>query len=371
MIDPGTVPTLDPNPLPAPYWVFRLLLVVTFYLHILAMNFMLGGTALALMARWQRKSNPFGSRLFFDIAKRIPSLMAATISLGIAPLLFVQVLYGQYFYTSSILMAWPWFLVIAFVTAAYYGFYFVSYRGERRPLVAARVMLFSFTLVLLIGFIYTNNLTLSQVPSRWAQKYLSSASGWNLNLTEPTLLPRYLHFMTAAVAVGGILLVLIAWTKWKETEYARFIFQLGGKAFLYATMTQILVGIWFLFSLPGKLRMLFLGDNILATSLLSFGIAGAVASIMVMSRALKKDNVRLAGIAVSIITGLVILSMSVMRDLLRTAYLKPYSGSHEFAVRTQWSPFLLFLCLFVAGVVLWFVMLKRYGFFPRAGATDR
>ena len=33
------IPSLDPIPLPAPYWVFKLLLVVTFTLHILAMNF--------------------------------------------------------------------------------------------------------------------------------------------------------------------------------------------------------------------------------------------------------------------------------------------------------------------------------------------
>ena len=27
-------------------------------------------------------------------------------------------------------MAWPWFLVLVLLTLAYYGFYFVSYRGR-------------------------------------------------------------------------------------------------------------------------------------------------------------------------------------------------------------------------------------------------
>jgi hypothetical protein len=360
------VPTPDPNPLPAPFWVFKLLLVVTFYLHILAMNFMLGGAALALLARWRQKGNQFGSRIFFDVAKKVPILMAATISLGIAPLLFVQVLYGQYFYTSSILMAWPWFLVLVFLIAAYYGFYFVSYRGERRPRAAGRVMLFSTTLVLIIGFIYTNNLTLSQVPAHWAQKYFSSTAGWDLNLSEPTLLPRYLHFMTAAVAVSGLYLVLIAWTKWKQDqEYARAIFQLGGKAFLYATMAQFVIGFWFLFSLPKALRMVFMGADPLTTSLLCFGIVGALVSIFLMSAALKKGNIRLAALGVTGITALVVLAMSVMRELLRMAYLKPYYNPRQFAVQTQWSPFLLFLALFVAGVFFWFVLLKRYGLFSR------
>jgi hypothetical protein len=360
------VPTPDPNPLPAPFWVFKLLLVVTFYLHILAMNFMLGGAALALLARWRQKGNQFGSRIFFDVAKKVPILMAATISLGIAPLLFVQVLYGQYFYTSSILMAWPWFLVLVFLIATYYGFYFVSYRGERRPRAAGRVMLFSTTLVLIIGFIYTNNLTLSQVPAHWAQKYFSSTAGWDLNLSEPTLLPRYLHFMTAAVAVSGLYLVLIAWTKWKQDqEYARAIFQLGGKAFLYATMAQFVIGFWFLFSLPKALRMVFMGADPLTTGLLCFGIVGALVSIFLMSAALKKGNIRLAALGVTGITALVVLAMSVMRELLRMAYLKPYYNPRQFAVQTQWSPFLLFLALFVAGVFFWFVLLKRYGLFSR------
>ena len=48
MMPPDAIPVLDPNPLPAPYWVFKLLLIVTFFLHILAMNFMLGGESL----RW-------------------------------------------------------------------------------------------------------------------------------------------------------------------------------------------------------------------------------------------------------------------------------------------------------------------------------
>ena len=372
MIDPNMVPTLDPNPLPAPYWVFKLVLIVTFFLHILAMNCMLGGAALALMARWRRGTNQYGNRIFFDVAKKVPVLLAATISLGIAPLLFVQVLYGQYFYTSSILLAWPWFLVIVFLIAAYYGFYFVSYRGERRPRATGRVMLFSTTLVLLIGFIYTNNITLGLVPSRWAQKYFSGASGWHLNLSESTLFPRYLHFMTAAIAVGGLLLVLIAWAKWKQdSEYARAVFQFGGKAFMYATMVQFVIGFWFLFSLPRDLRMLFMGANTLATSLLGFGILGALASIYLMSDALRKDNVRHAAIAVSTITVLIVLTMSVMRDILRDAYLKPWFHPQEFAVKTQWSPLLLFLGLFLAGVVLWIVMLMRYGFFTKAKAANR
>jgi hypothetical protein len=361
-MEPNLIPTLDPNPLPAPYWVFKLLLVVTFFLHILAMNFMLGGAVLALVAKWRSKNRETNNRVFFDVVKKLPSFLPATITLGIAPLLFVQVLYGQFFYTSSIIVAWPWFLVLVFLTVAYYGFYYVSFQGGQNPGKAGSVMLLSVVLIFLIGFVYSNNLTLSQTPSRWGAKYFANPAGWNLNLSEPTLIPRFLHFFTAAIAVGGLLLVFIALARWKrDTEYARHIFQFGGKAFMYATMAQFVVGTWFLTSIPRDLRMLFLGDNALATVLLVVGVGGAIGAIFLMSEALRRENVRLAAYYVSGITGIVIFSMSVMRDMLRDAYLKPYFHPEQFVVNTQWSVFPLFLVLFVAGVILWFVMLKRYG----------
>ena len=355
------IPTLDPNPLPAPYWVFKLLLLVTFALHILAMNLMLGGGAMALLARRAKSDN--GKRLFSDIARKLPTLLAGTISIGIAPLLFLQVLYGQFFYTSSIIMAWPWFLVLPLVIVAYYGFYYVSFHSTNGAGNAGRVLLFSVALVCLVGFIYSNTMTLGQTPARWAAKYFATPGGWNLNLSEPTLIPRFLHFFISAIAVGGLLLVFLAWAKWKsENAYARYVLQFGGKAFMFATMAQFLVGFWFMGSLPRELIMLFMGGNKPATVLLIVGFLGAMIAIFLMSDALRKENIRVAAVYVSSLTALVVVGMVEIRSLLRDAYLKPYLRPDHFAVRTQWSVFSLFLVLFVGGVMLWFVMLARYKF---------
>jgi hypothetical protein len=353
---------LDPIPLPAPYWVFKLLLAVTFTLHILAMNFMLGGMALALASRWSG-SRERANRLFTDVATKLPALLPAAVTLGVAPLLFLQVMYGQFFYTSSVLIAWPWFLALVMLMLAYYGVYYVSARTHRQAGSGRGVLLASFLLVTVIGFLFSNNLTLSQTPSAWAGKYFADPSGWNLNLLEPTLLPRYLHFFTAAVAAGGLLLMLVAYFKREsDRDYRRYVSRFGGRAFEFATMAQFPIGLWFLVSLPPGQRMLFLGDNGLATALLAAGIAGAAATVLVVERALRQDNYLLGAIGGTGITALVVLAMAVMRDILRDDYLKPYFHPERFVVQTQWTVLPLFLAVFLGGVALWAVMLWRYPF---------
>jgi hypothetical protein len=364
MIDPSIVPIVDPNPLPAPYWLFKLLLLVTFTLHIIAMNFMLGGAFLAVVARFTSKGKEFRNRIFLDLAKKVPVFLAATITIGIAPLLFVQAIYGQYFYTSTILIAWPWFLLLVLLCIAYYGFYYVVYNGERRPGAAGIVLFVSLVLVLIVGFIQSTNVTLMQTPTHWAAKYFASPTGWSNNLSDPTLIPRYLHFVTSAIAVGGILLVLLALARWKsDREYANYLFQYGGKSFMYATMAQFVIGSWFLISIPRNFRMIFMGDSPLASVLFIVGILGTVAAIFLMSDALRKQNIRVAAYGVSGLLAVVIITMIIMRDILRDAYLEPYFHPHEFAVKTQWAVLPIFLVLFLGGVALWLRMLQRYGLF--------
>ena len=44
------IPALDPAPLPGPPWLFHVLWVLTFFIHLLFVNTVLGGTLLAAFA---------------------------------------------------------------------------------------------------------------------------------------------------------------------------------------------------------------------------------------------------------------------------------------------------------------------------------
>ena len=107
---PLVIPNPDPVGLPAPAWLLQVLLLLTFVLHLLAMNFLVGGVVFMGLAFRRGKKSPFFATLGDRLSKALPPTMAMTITLGIAPLLFLQVLYGQAYYTTSALIAWLWFV---------------------------------------------------------------------------------------------------------------------------------------------------------------------------------------------------------------------------------------------------------------------
>jgi hypothetical protein len=363
------VPLTDPVALSAPLWLLSGLLLLTFLLHLLAMNCLVGGSMIAVVSRF-RTASSLHRRLGSDLAARMPSFLAATITLGIAPLLFVQVLYGQFFYTSSVLIAWPWFSVIILLTLAYYGSYAVAFRATENRSVTRWIGVASLLLLLLIGFIYTNNFTLMLTPETWRAKYLGNPSGVNLNLSEAMLLPRFLHTLVAAAAVGGLLVVVVGLFRWnRERDYARFLLRHGAYWFIGATMLQFVVGLLFMISLPRERMMLFLGSHTSATVLFSISIVAAIAAVFAMLTAIRQRSPHRMVIVSLVLTAVVMVAMDLMRDVLRGAYLAPYLQTSNLTVEPRWGVIALFLVLFSAALVLWAVMLKKY-FFARLGTGN-
>ena len=204
------IPNPDPMPLPAPVWLLRLLLLLTFFLHVLFMNCLWGGSAVALVCRLRRKNSAFCCAACRTISGRLlPSVFAFTITLGVAPLLFLQVMYGQFLYTSSILIGVAWLAIIALVVLAYYGVYFLSMKGPEHQGAATAILTVVVLLLAAVAFIYSNNFTLMLAPERWVPLYRGNAGGWHLNWSEPSLLPRYLHFVLGALAVSGLGLIVM------------------------------------------------------------------------------------------------------------------------------------------------------------------
>lgn len=337
-----------PETIPVAWGWLKVLLMVLFPLHLLFMNAMLGSTIIAIYCGLRKETGSLA--LSRRLAGIIPYLVAFAVNLGVASLLFTQALYGQFFYTSSILMAVFWLSVIPLLMAAYYLLYLYDFRFDhlgKRGCIAAG---FAVLIFLAIAFIYSNNMTLMLRPTYWSG-YFANPAGTIINLADSTLWPRYLHFMIGGTAMGGLFVALYGKFIGKRApEPGGLAVAVGMRAFTLFTIVEIVNGLWFLNSLPEGLRNGFMGGD--SHSTVMFFVSVILVLGVVMAAALGSVYVT-AVLAVPLV-----YVMAILRDQLRSAYLLPFFSPDSVAVTPQYSPMIIFFFILAAGwaVVAWMLV---------------
>ena len=343
-MDPNTfIPT--PDPIPAPSWFFIILEQLLFLLHIIVINAVLGGALILLFKRIFKKEDAEIDR---SVAFRLPTLIALGINFGVAPLLFIQVVFGNLFFTSSVLMAVYWILIIPLLIIAYYGLY-INY-NSLSPLFMHVSLVIASVIILYIGFMFVNNNSLMEQPEKWSA-YLENRGGTILNISDPIFLPRYLHFIAASVAIGGLLYAIVLNVKQKKdksVDQQKIINSL--KIFAIATSIQVIIGFWFLLSVPSEFIMNFMGKDLFSTIVLLAGIAGGIGAIVFGF--LGKLN---AAVIHALLT---LIAMVITRYNLRMMYLSDNFQLSSLTLEPQYIILVLFLIILVAGLGSVFYMLK-------------
>ena len=173
------IPQPDPVPLPAPGWLLWGLLILTFFLHLVPMNLVLGGSLLGAIARVRarRGDRPHDAELAHIVVKSLPVLISMAVTMGVAALLFLQVLYGRVFFVSSVLMAWWWLGVILLLALAYYAAYLMAYREREIGPAATFIAWLIAAVIGLIALIYGNNMTMMLKPQDLPAMYAASGRG--------------------------------------------------------------------------------------------------------------------------------------------------------------------------------------------------
>ena len=168
-----------PEAIPVNWVWLQIFLVLTTFLHLLAMNIMLGSGFIALAG--PLACGDYNIPMSKSLARTVPYSLAFTINFGVAPLLFLQTLYGQFFYTSTVLMAVFWLAIPFLVIISYYLLYIYNFQfdniGHQSVLLGIPIAAF-----LTIAFIFVNNITLMQTPESWVG-YFSQRSGFLMNLS--------------------------------------------------------------------------------------------------------------------------------------------------------------------------------------------
>ena len=334
------IPTADTIPV---HWLwFQVLLIFTFFIHMILMNLLLGGS---LLTAWDLLTG----KLELRTSGSIPTLVALTVNFGVPPLLFVQVLYGHLFYSSSVMLAVPWLLVVPILILAYYGAYVFVKKSDKAPVLSKGALIFTSISLLYIAFVFVNNNTLAIQPGRWGI-YFSDPGGWNLNLGEPTLWSRYLHFVLAALAIGALgRAIAFKFSKMDDKEKQPQI-KRNLKIFGWITLIQFGVGSWFWLTMPKAVWLTFMGGSLFATALM---ISGWLLALLILHSSFT-GRITIA----MILGGLEVLVMVIVRDLARAAYLKEQFHPSQLENVKEVSPFIAFLLVFVVGVYALYYMLR-------------
>lgn len=355
----STLPHPDPLPQPAPTWLLWALLLLTFYLHLVPMNLALGGALLATVARLRGRRDPHALALAMAAAAALPSVFAATITLGVAPLLFLQVLHGRVFFGSAVLMAWPWLSVVGLLLAAYYGAYRLAHLARTAPARGLGLAALVAALLLAIAFLYSSNMSLMLRAGDFPAVTAGGASGWHWNTGDPTLLPRFLHMLLGAVAVGALGLALIGFLQRRtDPGAATWAMQFGCGWAAGATFVNTIVGSWWLLVLPRDVLLRFMGRDPAAAVALMAGVGlGMVALSLCALGWRAKDPAPAVRCGIVAMLG-TLAAMVVTRDQLRESALAQLGLAPATWVEPQWGPTLIFVTLLLVAIatIAWMVM---------------
>ncbi|MBE0585084.1 MAG: hypothetical protein IH612_15155 [Desulfofustis sp.] len=341
------VPAADT--IPVAWGWFQFFLLLTFPLHLLAMNAMLGG--LAVGVGQQFIGGAVRDRLAHRLAIALPLVIAFAVNFGVAPLLFLQVLYGQFMYTSSILMGVFWIAIVPLLIIAYYGAYLYDFKFSRLGGAGKWIGLAVVLMLLTIAYFFVNNMLLMSLPESFAG-YFQHRSGTMLASAEPVFLPRYLHMVVGALAIGGLFVALVGQFRGdQDGELAVHARAVGMKVFFRLTLVNICLGIWYLLSQERDTMLLFMGGNRGATAVFSLALLLIVAILVVAYQ--RRLWLTVGGVV------LLVYLMSFMRAWLRSDYLAGIFRLDQLVVVPQFSPLIFFLVTLLGGSIVIGWLLKK------------
>jgi hypothetical protein len=325
--------------IPAPLWLVTGLHVLTLTLHFAAMNFLVGGLVVLLFGKIEGKWDHPVVRTYL---KLFPVAMAATVTLGVAPLLFVQLVYHRQVYAASIASGWFWLFIIVAVIAAYYLLYAAAFsRGEnpgRRPLFLGLALLAA----VYVSFVYSTVFSLAERPDLVQALYASNQSGTAIHPEPGVWGFRWIHALLGAVTVGAFFVGLLG--RSSEPVYA-----LGKRFFLWGMLAAMVAGFAYLFTLGGFIVPL------MRSAAIWIVLAAIVLSLLSLHMFFTR-RFALSGILVFVS----LAAMVTVRHTLRLIVLEGHFDPADIPVAPQWSVFAVFLVFFVIALALVAYMLRAY-----------
>lgn len=201
--------SIFPFGLESPTQFYLILFVLTWVLHVAFMGYVLAGS---LYVAWAtvfpgKSQRPRSEQPVCELLREwIPFMLSGAITAGVAPLLFVQVIYRQEFYTANLLLGWRWLMVIPVLIVAFYLLYLLKSRAVATWSLAARAITVSAVAgsFLFVAFCWTTNHLLGINRSGWADSYETGT-------VVAALFPLILRLLTWVSGVFPVMCLIVAW----------------------------------------------------------------------------------------------------------------------------------------------------------------
>ena len=242
--------SLFPFGFPWPTAMYLTFYIVTGVIYTVFMHYTVAGAILLAIARvrpgFSRRSQP--GLMERVVADWLPAVLGMAITTGVAPLLFLQILYKQSFYTANLLLFHRFMLLLPALIVAYYMLYLMKSKrldtwGPWPRSVALAVVVACFGYV---AWAWAENHLLSLHHEIWGAFYGSER--WFYGDSE--LWPRLGYTLTAAFPT---LALVVAWQiHWgrdglEAGSVAAAARQLRFMALLGLLTSLLEAGLWYLY----------------------------------------------------------------------------------------------------------------------------
>jgi hypothetical protein len=340
-------------PFPTAFYLFWYIL--TLVIHVVFMNYVLGGITYLGLSTLAGQSNR--NQLALMLRDWMPFAIGVAITAGVAPLLFIQILYQKAFYTANLLLFHRWMSIVPILIFGFYLAYLLKAKKVADWPYVLRVVLglLCFACFAFIAYSWTENYLLSmESQAQWTAFYGSDSIVYH----NQAILPRLGVWFLGAFATMGM---LVGWQLWYKNEHDN------------VKLVSIIAIVGLIASaICGYVYKGMVSEHIPNGPYLYLGIACWGAQLLLWL--VQMTKAKFSGVLLtllSIVCPLGIIGMTVVREEVRLAAIdmEPLYPLHKAAMGV--SGIVCFLIFFVLNVVLllWCFRLVKKGWIGGSEAT--
>ncbi|MGB7401091.1 MAG: hypothetical protein WA916_00815 [Arcobacter sp.] len=268
----------DPAGVPFYPVVFQALYVLTWALHAAFVFLALGSMGLSLYGTFKQKSDSNWKILTPHLIQTGKISISILIVLGVAPLLFTQVIYDPNWYVTNTLSGMWIFIFIYTLVLGYILYYWYFFVNKKTNGGGKLIGIISFLILIFAGVLMHNFAVTSLMPNDWMNMYAPNGivdnSGWTFNVD----IVRLIFMLSLSIPVVGLFL----------QNYSRFLSTREDFSKIFVEYTA---------SLGTKL-----------------GIVGLIISALAFVAWMLQTGYLLHPLSIAIVIGVVILLLMIFRN---------------------------------------------------------